>query len=208
VVREIRIYIEGGGDGKDTKAALRRGFGEFLNPLRSKARRDYVRWRLVPCGSRNDAFEAFRWALKNHPQAFNVLLVDSEAPVTAPPWEHLQQRDGWSLPGLTDDRRDDHCHLMIQIMEAWLVADPEALEDFYGARFRRKALPRRRNVEEVPEKDLLRGLERATRESAKGKYHKIRHGAELLRRISADEVRPRATHCDRLFQVLEARLGD
>ena len=30
MVKEIRIYIEGGGDKKDTKKAIRLGFSEFL----------------------------------------------------------------------------------------------------------------------------------------------------------------------------------
>jgi hypothetical protein len=157
---------------------------------------------LIVCGGRNAAFKAFQGALEQHAGAFNVLLVDSEGAVSAPPWVHLRSQGGWQAPGVPDD----HCHLMVQMTEAWLVADPEALGSFFGRGFHRKALPRR-NVEDVSGKELLQALERATRESAKGKYHKIRHGPELLRRISAEKVRSRAKHCDRLFQELEARLG-
>ena len=30
MVKEIRVYIEGGGDGKNTKALIRQGFSGFL----------------------------------------------------------------------------------------------------------------------------------------------------------------------------------
>lgn len=203
MVREVRVYIEGGGGGKDSRGALRRGFGEFLSSLRERARENHVGWKLIACGSRNDAFEAFQWAFEAHPGAFNVLLVDSEGPVTEPPDEHLRRQDGWSPKSLPDGQ----CHLMAQAMEAWFLADPEELEKFFGTGFRPAALPGRRNVEEIPKKAVLDGLEKASRESGKGKYHKIHHGAELLRRISPEKVRTRARHCDRLFLELESRLS-
>ena len=37
MVNEIRIYAEGGGDGKDTKATIRCGFGEFLSGIRARS---------------------------------------------------------------------------------------------------------------------------------------------------------------------------
>ena len=39
MVKEIRIYIEGGGDKKDTKKAIRIGFSEFLKDLRQIAQK-------------------------------------------------------------------------------------------------------------------------------------------------------------------------
>ena len=49
------------------------------------ARDKGIRWHIVTCGPRNAAFDAFRTAQAQHPEAFNVLLVDSEAPVQATP---------------------------------------------------------------------------------------------------------------------------
>ncbi|MFQ5794411.1 MAG: DUF4276 family protein [Candidatus Bipolaricaulia bacterium] len=145
MISEIRIYIEGGGDYKDTKARMRQGFGNFLEDLRHIARSRRIRWQIIACGPRNDAHNNFLMALETHPDAFNVLLVDSEGPVDTSPCKHLEIRDGWSLPGVDDA----HCHLMVQIMEAWLVADIDTLSDFYGHRFNPNPIPKNPNVEEI-----------------------------------------------------------
>jgi hypothetical protein len=202
MVREIRIYIEGGGDRSDTRAAIRAGFSCFLDPLCQLARTRGLRWFITACGSRNEAFKNFSTAVETYPDAFLVLLVDSEAPVIGGPWSHLQEQDGWSSGGL----RDEHCHLMVQTVEAWLVTDPDTLARYYGQDFRRNALPRRDDVEAIPKDQLYSSLERATADTQKGPYHKIRHCADLLGRLDRNRVRQRARHCDLLFRTLEARI--
>lgn len=117
------MYVEGGGEGSQTKAAVREGFQRFLQDIVRAARSRKVRWQIVACGPRQAAFENFLLALDTHPDAFNVLLVDSEGPVNHGPKEHLKSRDGWNLP----DINAKHYHLMVQMMEAWLVADRDAL---------------------------------------------------------------------------------
>lgn len=202
MVREIRIYIEGGGDRSDTKAAIREGFNGFLRPLRELAQQREIRWSLIACGTRRNAFESFKIALDQHPEAFNVLLVDSESPVSRPPWEHLRNEDGWNVAGLSESQ----CHLMVHVVEAWLVADPGTLATFYGQGFLQNALPRRTDVEEIDKEQLFRSLERATRQSRKGAYHKIRHCSLLLKLLEQGRVRSRARHCDLLFTTLEAKI--
>jgi len=59
MVKEIRIYIEGGGDKKETKKAIRIGFSEFLKDLRQIAQKKRIRWQIIICGSRQNAFEDF-----------------------------------------------------------------------------------------------------------------------------------------------------
>ena len=118
MVKEIRIYIEGGGDGKNTKAPLRRGFSIFFKELVQVACSKKMKWNITVCGSRNNAFRDFNNALADRPNAFIILLVDSEVPVKQPPWEHLKSRDNWDSPGVDDT----HCYLMVQAMEAWLMA--------------------------------------------------------------------------------------
>jgi len=82
MVDEIRIYVEGGGDGAYGKAQIRGGFGQFLRDPAAQARNKHIRWSVIACGSRNATFDYFKNALREHPDAFNVLLVDSEAPVS------------------------------------------------------------------------------------------------------------------------------
>ena len=123
----IAIYVEGGGDSRDTKSALREGMGNFLREIRDLAQGKRWRWKVVACGGRRAACVAFENARNIHPETFNVLLVDAEGPVSADPVRHLNDRDGWSL-----DAGADRVHLMVQTMEAWIVADADALERFYG----------------------------------------------------------------------------
>jgi len=198
MVTQIRIYIEGGGDRSDTKAEVRRGFSKFLEPLRRIAGERRIQWDLIACGSREVAFDRFKSGLRDHPESCCILLVDSEAPVTQGPWKHLEGRDGWK-----STTTDEQCHLMVHCMESWLIADPSALAEFYGQGFRPNALPRAADVETVAKERIAAALEHATKDTQKGRYHKIRHGPDLLGRLDPARVRQRAKHCDRLFMVLE-----
>lgn len=202
VVTEIRIYAEGGGDSKDTKAFLREGFSAFLQDLSSIARDKRIRWQVVTCGGRNATFEAFRTALEQHSDAFNVLLVDSESPVQTTPWAHLEQRDAWPDSGI----HDDHCHLMTQAMEAWFVADVPALRAFYGQGFRQNSLPRNPDVEQIPKDQLEPSLIAATRDTKSGEYHKADHAWKILKLIKPATVRDASRHCERLFVTLRAKM--
>ena len=52
MVKEIRIYIEGGGDDRDTKRQMRQGFSGFLKDLVQIARSKRIKWDIIVCGSR------------------------------------------------------------------------------------------------------------------------------------------------------------
>ena len=202
MTREIRLYVEGGGNQKDTKGRLRTAFGTFFKEIKDRARSDRTPWTITVCGGRSATFDNFRLAMRSHPDAFNVLLVDSEDPVNhESPWEHLRNRkdDGWTNPGC----EDRECHLMVQCMETWLVCDSEKLATYYGQGFRENALPKNADIESVAKDNILRSLKEATRTTkTKGEYHKTQHGPEILERIRADEVRRKAPACERLFVVL------
>jgi hypothetical protein len=204
VVSEIRIYVEGGGDQRSGKAAIQEGFGKFLLPFKEMARERHIRWYVVACGSRQSAFGDFGIALRQHRDAFNVLLVDAEGPVTRSPWDHLQDRDHWPTQGLPDD----HCHLMVQIMEAWIIADIETLQRFYGQGFNANSIPVQNDVELIAKADLERALIQSTRNTQKGEYHKIRHGPKILALVDVSKVRNRARHCDRMFTILSNKIAD
>jgi hypothetical protein len=163
--------------------------------------------RIVACGGRLRAYEFFRTAFENAaPDAFPILLVDSEAPVIEKnPWEHVRLRraDGWQRP---DGASEDQIHFMVQSMEAWFHADKATLHDYYGQGFRVAALSQRPDVENIPKADLFNGLQRATKDSQKGEYSKGEDSFKILSRIDPDRVRAASpVHAERLFQVLDRR---
>ncbi len=197
-MKEIAIYLEGGGDTPEGRAALRTGMDVLLRTQKEAARAKKLRWKLVPSGGRQQTFDAFRHALK---QASNetlvVLLVDSEDPI-APETEdadanaaarvqHLTQRDNWDLSGVDPKQ----VHLMVQCMEAWIVSDSEAVAAYYEKDFHAKSLPTRRNLEEESKRDVLDKLKKATRNTKKGEYAKIKHASKLLERIDPAKVAER-----------------
>ena len=80
--------------------------------------------KIIASGSRDEAYGDFEAA---HAQG-NVtamLLVDAEEEVTASgSWDHLRSRDNWRRP---PGALNDQCHLMVQFMESWFLADRPAL---------------------------------------------------------------------------------
>ncbi|GAA6619694.1 DUF4276 family protein [Scytonema sp. NUACC26] len=198
MVKEIRLYIEGGGDGKNTKALIREGFSNFLQEIVKLARSKKIKWGITVCGSRNNAFRDFKNALKSHPDAINVLLVDAEAPVKKSPWEHLKNRDNWEIPEIDNC----YCHLMVQAMEAWFIADIDTLKKFYGRGFKENVLPKNSNVETIDKDSLEPCLKNATCNTSKGEYQKIKHASKLLELLNTNKVRSASPYCDRFFTML------
>ena len=96
---------------------------------------------------------------------------------------------------------------MVQTMEAWIVADGDALATYYGQGFHRTSLPSSTNLESVPKRDIEQSLKVATRKTTKGEYHKIRHASQLLARINQCRVRERCEGCRRFLDYLTLTLA-
>lgn len=191
--------MEGGGQGGNSKATMRQGMDGFLTEIKNVCRKHNHRWKLVCCGSRNEAYKRFRDELSYDDAGIVVLLVDSETRVDVQaPIDHLAVHDGWNF----SDIDNDMVHLMAQTMETWIVADSAVLEIYYGQGFQKNVLPSQQNLEEVNKNDIVQALDRATQKTQKGKYHKVRHGGHLLQRMDPMTVRQRCSHCKRLFEVL------
>lgn len=176
----------------------------FLGPIKRQASAKSWHWKLVPCGSREQTFKRFRDAVnRTQPDELVVLLVDAEAAVgNNTPHAHLKTRDNWDLAFADEDM----VHLMVQVMETWIFADPDTLTKYYGSRFRAKAWPATADTETIPKVIIMRALKQATQSTQKGAYHKIRHASEILHLLDRRRVRERCPTCDRLFDTLERRI--
>lgn len=201
-MKSIAIYVEGGGDGSGShhaKRELRQGFDVLFQRQKTAAQAKKLGWQLIPCGSRNQTFQAFRRdLLRGDAETLFVLLVDSEDPLAREikgaevanakvRVEHLTQRDGWDL----SDADPQQVHLMVQCMETWIVSDPDAVTDYYRTGFRRTALPLRNNLEEEAKRDVFSKLKVATARTQKGEYAKIKHASKLLALIAPLNVAQR-----------------
>lgn len=197
----VRLLVEGGGESKALRIECRRGFHDFL----SKAGRAGRMPRIVACGGRQQAYDDFRAHLAHARSGeTTLLLVDSEAPVAdGSPWDHLRNRagNGWARPA---GASDDHCHLMVQCMEAWFLADRDALRDFYEQGFLENALPGNTSVESVPKQDVLDSLQQATQHcKTKSPYSKGDHSFALLSRIDSLKVLQASPWAKRLVDTLK-----
>ena len=192
----VKVYVEGGGDRQELRTKCRQGFSTFFRKTELDGRMP----RIIACGDRQKTYDKFCTALANSTDDdFIVLLVDSEGPVMSDPWLHLQERDRWGKPaGATDD----NAHLMVQCMEAWFLADKDALAHFFGAEFNRNALPQRVEVENIPKDDLENGLKAATRQCGKGAYHKGNHSFAILAQLAPGKVIDASPHAERLVSTL------
>lgn len=182
----VTIYIEGGGDAPQLKARCRKAFNKFIQGMGFEGSMP----KLVACGSRRNAYEQFCTAMKQGKKA--LLLVDSEAPVKKnhefDPWPHLQQRegDGWVAP---ENATAVDCHLMVECMENWFLADIPALKAYYGSGFKENKLPStNRGIEKVAKSVVYTGLKEATRTTRKGSYSKGDHSFSILEQIDPNKV--------------------
>jgi hypothetical protein len=181
MVSKVRIHFEG-------DPALREGFSEFFKELGATLglAPKFIAGKADPCG-------VFLLALETHPGALNILLIDSERPDDGKLFETICQPKG------IDARSRDHVFWMVQCMEAWFLADAEALRQYYGKDFRENAVRLNPEVEEIPKKDVFEALRTATKDTSKGRYHKTKHAPFLLKLIDPALVKQASAHCRRMF---------
>ena len=193
----LRLLVEGGGDSKALHTSCRRGFRKLIE----KAGLAGSMPKIVAKGSRGEAFRSFRRSPSGG--GIDLLLVDSEGPVKDDdPWEHLAQREGdkWQRPSSAGA---EQCHLMVQVMESWFLADRKALKSYFGQGFAEGTLPKQSQIEQAPKADVLRGLMQAARHTKKKGYSKGSDAFEILANIDPAKVR-RASHwAERFFSTLE-----
>lgn len=209
----MKIFVEGGGDSSQLKANCRKGFASFFEKAGLKGKMP----RIVASGSRKQAYDDFCTALNNGEEA--LLLVDSEESVntglqgtedyeTWKPWEHLAQREGdkWLKPANATNKQ---CHLMVQCMESWFLADHDALKSFFGQGFQGNQLPTTANqIETIGKQQVYDALAKATANcKTKAKYGKGEHSFKILERIAPSKVIEASPWARRWINVTKQRMG-
>ena len=198
----VTVFVEGGGN-KATDSACRQAFRSLLTRAGFAGRLPSV----IPCGSRNDAYDDFEIALRNGGE-YPILLVDSEELVArdnqpdvnpSGAWQHLGRRPSGA--------NDDQAQLMVTTMETWLIADRQALKAYFpDINENALPLPRDSDLEGRSKQDVIAALRSATRSSSKGAYHKGNHSFDLLGRVDPAELMRQLPHFRRFVAALDSRL--
>lgn len=199
--RFVRVYIEGGAEGRRAINDFRRAWKRFLNTPHEQARaRGFVRLEVIRGQGRAQTFDLFRNHRRRFPDDLCFLLVDSETAVPAGKsvWQVVSERDGdkWIRPAWATD---DHLFLMVHMVETWLLTDQDALARYFKSRFSATSLPRN-NLEQRSKADIEDALAKAS----SGAY---RHGLahEIIELMNPNAVRCLA-HGERLFSLLEEKI--
>lgn len=181
MVKEIRVYFEG-------SSKLRPGFAAFFNKAGCHR-------RVKPIATDGNPVRDYRIGCHTNPDAWNILLKDSEGPDDGRLSDKLAEGENFEVRSL---------FWMVETMESWFIADPDCLANYYQRNFNRKSLGNTTNVEKVSKKNVLDRLKRATEKTQKGGYHKTRHAPDLLARIDPGLVEARAPNCKRLLDALRS----
>ena len=156
----VQLYMEG-------NKRLRAPMSQFIRKITGP-----IDLKITPCNSRDDAIKQ---CMKD---VGAMLLIDSEG-------EELRSLISRIRPQIGPANR---AFFMVQKMEAWFIADRNALLNHFGAGFRESALPQNPNVEEVPPRDIDDALRNATRNCSKQRYVKGRDDVDLLNRLNPTAV--------------------
>lgn len=205
--RHVRVYIEGGGEGKTSDSDFRRGWKRFLAELHELARNHgYHSLEVVRGKGRARTYSLFSKHKNSYPKDLCVLLADSETSVqgTSHLWDVVAKRPGdkWQRPTWAEER---HIYLMVHFVETWLLTDQMALQEFFKKGFNPKLLPTT-HLEGRSKADVEEALKKATRDTSKGVY---RHGQahEIIEFVSPEKVKS-LVHGARLFDTLSEFIKD
>ena len=196
---KVTIYIEGGGSNNKLGTLFKRAWRDFFASAGFAGRLPVIKRG----GGRSQTFASFAKAVRQAgPDELFILLVDSEGPVRAgqSAWEHLQISDGWRRPAGADD---NSVFLMAQAMEAWLLADRDALREYFGQGFNESRLPQRRDPEDVPKDELEPSLRQASADCSQ-QYAKGPVSFAILSKLDAGKVAERCRQAGALFGYLRS----
>jgi hypothetical protein len=195
--RQVKLYVEGGGDSDATHTELRQAFTTLL-----KAAGVQKLPRVVACGGGPSTLDDFKNAVERSGSTERAfVLVDSESAVTEGDsvWAHLDKEYGWKKP---PEAEESTAFLMIQCMETWLIADLDAVIEYFKPHFNRKSIAAWPDLEAVPKKTIQAALGSATaggRAYAKGKI-----SFEILSTVEPAKLEAACPAAKRFFDAMRA----
>ncbi|MEO5643050.1 MAG: DUF4276 family protein [Bacteroidia bacterium] len=157
-----RLFIEGTTD--TSNGDLRVGFGMLIE---KKAKGRLL--RIVMGKGKSETVKHFKSSTDSK------LLCDLDFPST----EADKDLNEYGIK-----EQYDSVFYMIQEMEAWFISQPEILDDFYNSEISKRLT--KKNASEFVNPD--EELQRITKDSKKGMYHKVNHGSQLLKLLDADKL--------------------
>jgi len=156
------LFIEGTND--RSNGTLRQGFHKLL-----RQELNNVMPTIIMGNGKNQAISKFK---KNKLADRNYLLIDLD---------DLESQKEKHLLDLKLKDQENIVFFMIQEMEAWFISQPSILDKYYNSKISSR-LPIKDAKQIEKPADVLQEL---TKNTQKGKYHKVRHGTALLESLDA-----------------------
>ncbi len=175
----VILFIEGTND--DTNGDLRNGFATLLEK-RLKGRMP----RIVMGEGKEQTIKKFQNEKRTTKK---FLLIDLDAP---------KEKRTEVLHELKLQDEEANAFFMIQAVEAWFFSQPEILDEWFGEAISKK-IPNK-DPQEISKPD--EELQKWTRLSPKGKYHKVRHAVELLKQLDVKKLQKDFPDVEQLFSTL------
>ncbi len=143
--------------------------------------------RIVMSDDKKHAIDKF---LNNKLSTYSFVLIDLDKPASEKQNDLLENNLLFHTSSV---------FYMIQEMESWFLSQPEILNVYYGIDIKKKI--KGKSYLNIPNPDEY--LQDLTKNTKKGKYHKISHGTELLSLLNSSQLK---IDCDEYRCLVEAIL--
>lgn len=110
----------------------------------------------------------------------------------------------WNKP---EGATENNLFFMAACMETWIVADEDALQEFYGKCFQSN-LPRAEALNTVTKNDIMDALEKSTKECGKEKqYNKNnkKDSFKILEKVDVAKITKRNIYAKDFFEFLKQK---